>query len=101
MPLTTSLASAPMAWPTCRPKTLPPIWRIIGAARSAIPTHRGRVAQLPGPSSDCACWVITPAIAVATLSATGSTSRCHTGRVPSTHSARLQVSARAPAGAAS
>ncbi len=75
---TTSPASTPTAWPICWPNMAPPMERIIPSS---------------GPAMACISSGRTPPMAAPTRSATGSTSSFHTGRVASTHSARLQATA--------
>ena len=73
---TTSCDSPPMAWPICWLNIAPPIWLSI---------------PIIGPAIACASAGIAAPIAATTLSATGSTSRCHVGMLASTHSARLHA----------
>ena len=65
-----------MAWPICWVNIALPSW-------VSMPSI--------GPAIACASAGSAEPIAFTTLSATGSTSRCHTGMLASTHSARLQA----------
>ena len=75
---TTSPASVPSACPIWEPNIAPPMDRIMPSS---------------GPAMACISSGSTSPMAPATRSATGSTSSFHTGRVASTHSARLQATA--------
>ena len=82
--LSTSPARPPRACPTWEPNIAPPAWPRM---------------PISGPAIACASAGRAEPIADTTCSATGSTSRCHTPTVSSTHSARLQATAeRTPEG---
>lgn len=73
---TTSPASTPSAWPIWVPNIAPPMERIIPSS---------------GPAMACISSGSTSPMAAPTRSASGLTRSFHTGRVSSTHSARLQA----------
>lgn len=76
----------PTAWPICVPNMAPPMERIMPSS---------------GPAIDFISSGSTSPMAAPTRSATGSTSSCQTGRVASTHSARLHATeVLAPEGSA-